>query len=655
MGIDYEKNHELEELLNFIRVANNTSAIRYACQIVSFILSKYQVELEPIAKHILDIFKNSSGIKKDYLAILFSEIQILDIQNEDKDEIINYSIELLEEFKISPNSKDMHHIDLYYRNNYITNIYIGIDSIHYNDDINKILINNILLDESFNEFKEICFSKNKIFLRDLSIIEIIDSYEKEVNVRNVGNIINDLVEGIDIKEVIEKYIDIKKYVKKDREKIQVSEKKTKQETKEISSDLIYLGLDWEEFLKKYKYIIDLDDKKVKEIFDYKHIPEEQYESIKKEFEKELNDILKKYLDTGNLTEREKEIFKLKCNIDLKREYTLEEIGEKFNLTKERIRQIISKCYRKIVNNIKRSKDSQIGREFYLILFKIFKESNNEYEKKLIITIKNKNLLVLYYSILQLNYNDDVKKKVKTLLKEYISNKNKYRENKFLEEKEANRQNKLIERILRDVIWFNKVKIINENIYRNIVQLRIIEEDENNSNKGSYFSYKMSKKIQYESCIEKDYLVLLENCNDVKYYSVQPFRINYVYEGTIHSYYPDIFFVLNDGRAVVVEVKSMFDMPLERNIEKYNALKNFCDKNGFGVLYTDSRNSFEKYASKSINNCFEKDIINELKKGPMDWRKCENIIFEHKADKQDLTFVIIKNNIKYTQNPFCIKL
>lgn len=647
MGINYEKSHEVEEILNFIRVANNASSVRYASQVISFILSKYQIELEIIAKIIVDIFKESSGIKKDYLSILFNETKVLEIQNIDTNEITKHSIELLDKFKSSPNISDMKHIDLYYRNNYITQIYAGIDFIQKNKGINKISIDKMLLDESFNEFKKMCFSQNISFLDEITILCIIESYEKEICVRNLGNIIKNLVLDGDVQKVLQRDDERKIDIKKDEKKIKIP--------KEQYNEQVIVNLNSKEFLCKYKDIINLDDDRVKDIFDYKYIPKWKDENFKKNFTKELNCIFEKYLDDGNLTEKEKEIFKLKCNLDLKKEYTLKEIGEKYNLTRERIRQIILKCHNKIVRHMKRSKEGQRGREFYFILFKLYKEFNSEYEKKLIITLQNEYVLNLYCSILELDLNVNINDKMKHLLNLYNKNKSEYEKDILLEQKEVNRQKKLIERILKDVIWFDKVNILTEDIYRKIVQLRFIEEDKNNPNKGSYYSYKMCKEIQYESSIEKDYLLLLEDSVEVKYYSVQPFKIDYFYEGRLHSYYPDIFFVLNDGRAIIVEIKAIIEMPLERNLLKYNALKDFCNKNGFGVLYTDSRNSFEKYASKSINNEFEEDIINELKKGPMDWRKCEDIILEHKVDKQEITIVIIRNNIKYTQNPFCIKL
>lgn len=51
-----------------------------------------------------------------------------------------------------------------------------------------------------------------------------------------------------------------------------------------------------------------------------------------------------------LNEREKEVLKLYFGIDTEQPLTLEEIGEKFNLTRERVRQIKEKAIRKLRHN-----------------------------------------------------------------------------------------------------------------------------------------------------------------------------------------------------------------------------------------------------------------------------------------------------------------
>jgi RNA polymerase primary sigma factor len=61
------------------------------------------------------------------------------------------------------------------------------------------------------------------------------------------------------------------------------------------------------------------------------------ESLKKEIERALS----------TLTDREAEVIKLYFGLNGEHSLTLEEIGEKFNLTRERVRQIKEKAIRRL--------------------------------------------------------------------------------------------------------------------------------------------------------------------------------------------------------------------------------------------------------------------------------------------------------------------
>lgn len=63
--------------------------------------------------------------------------------------------------------------------------------------------------------------------------------------------------------------------------------------------------------------------------------------MQRNVEKQLNDAL------ANLTEREAEIICCYFGLNNQKPMTLEEIGEKFNLTRERVRQIKEKCIRQL--------------------------------------------------------------------------------------------------------------------------------------------------------------------------------------------------------------------------------------------------------------------------------------------------------------------
>ncbi len=70
----------------------------------------------------------------------------------------------------------------------------------------------------------------------------------------------------------------------------------------------------------------------------------------------LKDQLNEVLST--LTEREQQVLRLRFGLDDGRQRTLEEVGQKFDVTRERIRQIEAKALRKLrhPNRSKRLKD-----------------------------------------------------------------------------------------------------------------------------------------------------------------------------------------------------------------------------------------------------------------------------------------------------------
>jgi RNA polymerase primary sigma factor len=59
----------------------------------------------------------------------------------------------------------------------------------------------------------------------------------------------------------------------------------------------------------------------------------------------LHDEINKILST--LSEREKEVIRLYFGVGEDAAYTLEELGQRFNLTRERIRQIKQKALRRL--------------------------------------------------------------------------------------------------------------------------------------------------------------------------------------------------------------------------------------------------------------------------------------------------------------------
>lgn len=125
-------------------------------------------------------------------------------------------------------------------------------------------------------------------------------------------------------------------------------------------------LDREPEIEEIAKAMDLTPKRVKEIMDYgldpvsletpigdegesflsDFIEDETFESAQEKIEKEeLSNRIIEMLDT--LSTRESTVLKMRFGIGYSRTYTLEEIGKKYNITRERIRQIEARAIRRL--------------------------------------------------------------------------------------------------------------------------------------------------------------------------------------------------------------------------------------------------------------------------------------------------------------------
>lgn len=75
-------------------------------------------------------------------------------------------------------------------------------------------------------------------------------------------------------------------------------------------------------------------------------------------------------------------------------------------------------------------------------------------------------------------------------------------------------------------------------------------------RGQIGSQKLQRAPQYESSLERDLLQLLEFDDCVESYCEQPLTIEYMYEGTVRRYTPDVLVYYRNDLAVSAAVKPM---------------------------------------------------------------------------------------------------
>ena len=199
----------------------------------------------------------------------------------------------------------------------------------------------------------------------------------------------------------------------------------------------------------------------------------------------------------------------------------------------------------------------------------------------------------------------------------------------------------------------KIQLLTQKSIENIRNQRDVSDD-GIGNSGKFFSRKMEREVQYESQLEFNFFYRLEKMSEVIFFQEQPFVVPYEIDGKNRNYYPDVLFVLEDGRGVVVEIKPTFMMPIEINLIKFNALEKFCAEKGLGLLFTDGRKSIQEVCQTDINREFEESILNALNNGSITGYQYRKIRDKYNLSKFELLALILKNGLSWNLKPFKLR-
>lgn len=169
--------------------------------------------------------------------------------------------------------------------------------------------------------------------------------------------------------------------------------------------------------------------------------------------------------------------------------------------------------------------------------------------------------------------------------------------------------------------------------------------------GHWPSAKMGRQIAYESKLEHDFLELLETYDDVVFFLEQPLKIPYATQAGTDTYYPDLLLVLNDGRAVVVEIKPPQGMAMRHNWLKWSAMRAYCDEAGYGFLVTDGRKSIQQVGKAEVRPQVRQQVLDALHLGPLDWQQYKALRRTCSIKTPELYTLIIKERLHWQPRPF----
>jgi TnsA endonuclease N terminal len=92
-----------------------------------------------------------------------------------------------------------------------------------------------------------------------------------------------------------------------------------------------------------------------------------------------------------------------------------------------------------------------------------------------------------------------------------------------------------------------------------------------------------KEMHYRSGMECDVYECLEAMQEVVSYSVEPFKVQYTFEGNIHEYNPDLSILFDDGHIEIWEIKPSNQTHLPKNSAKWAACNQYCQARGYNFM------------------------------------------------------------------------
>jgi len=358
-----------------------------------------------------------------------------------------------------------------------------------------------------------------------------------------------------------------------------------------------------------------------------------------------------------LTPRQSRIVDLRYGFANGEHHTLQQIGQEFGLSRERIRQILQRSLRKIRSKGRRQItrgeiDSACARLLLYLEGILRPEDPGNVDR------------IFVFSRDELGYLPQQTKALPLILyllygqressKQYLAELIKRYQEELASLKRAVKLDSELNNLLPYIIWPREVT--KKFDWSEPSRKREVSP-ESVGLSGSFFSKKMFRDVQYESHLELQFLLKLEQAKDIVFYQEQPLVIPYQLEGLARNYYPDVFFAFEDGRGVVVEIKPRYQMALYENLTKWSALYTFCLQNGWGLLVTDGRRPFQQFQQYEIPVEFQTALLSALVNsddGTISWKEYRNIRDQHNATWNDFLALILKNRLIWTLQPFVLK-
>lgn len=171
----------------------------------------------------------------------------------------------------------------------------------------------------------------------------------------------------------------------------------------------------------------------------------------------------------------------------------------------------------------------------------------------------------------------------------------------------------VEKILAHVIWPDSVRSVDDLSAFSIKrELQVWSRGRN----GYFHSSKLNRPIQFESTLELSTLKHLEHDSRIRDFVVQPLTIAYSLDGCAHSYTPDVAVQLDDGRALIMEIKPPKGLGQFDHWMRWASLERHCQQQGYGLYVGSPDRSLIDHCQLTPDVDAEELIRSEVARGPV---------------------------------------
>ena len=361
---------------------------------------------------------------------------------------------------------------------------------------------------------------------------------------------------------------------------------------------------------------------------------------------------------ATLVPREVEIFRLRFGLTGGVSLTWKEVGQEIGVSGERVRQILNRSLRRLRGagnrQIKLGHPESPAGKLLSYLQVLFVPGANDAPKRLVSladnllphlpTVTHAILLLANLAISDKRLRDEAIARAKEIHRE--------RAVPVRHSKAQSKQSVVFDHLVMQVVWPANVTLWSIDAVHGFKRQRDVSLD-GKGRAGNFYSEKLRRMVQYESQLEMRFLARLEELDQVVFYQEQPCAISYRSGTQERLYYPDVLLSLQDGRILIVEVKPVFQMALHDNIAKWDVLKVYSDREGFGTMVTDGRLTLQQIYQHSIKPGYEEAVLEEVEHGPISWQKYLSIRDHFQPGRRDFAAVIIQNRLVWRLGPFVL--